>query len=211
MDKLRKTVRSLRPCILRPRDLHFRQLRCFGVGIEVSLALFENNLVGKAHECAGRILAVLAGPITLGPGKIAGDTDGMCTDQYLFAEEHAKKYIGALTSVAERANVVVDILAAGSISINVPLFGYLTQRTGGSLLLHKTFGSTFVQNMSGILQRAVNCKGTLDIYTSPQLAVGQVSFTSLFFGRDCSIICLASNFLLNVCICLAGYRPCLFY
>jgi len=173
VDKLKKTVRSLRPCNLRS-TLHYKQLRCFGVGIEVALVVMECYLKGTAHECPGRILTVLAGPITLGPGKIAADTVNTSSDEVLCAEEYAKKYIGALTSVAEQANVVIDVLAAGLSSINVPLFGYLTQRTGGSLLLHKTFGTAFVQNMSGVLRQPVDCKGTLDLFTSPQLAVGQV-------------------------------------
>jgi len=123
----------------------------------------------------GRVLALLGGPITLGPGTIPPEViDGEEHPEFEFAEQQAKGYISMLTKAAERAEVAVDVLAAGLAAINVPLFGYLTQRTGGCLLLHEGFSEALQRNISAALTRISGYNGILDVYTSPSLALGQV-------------------------------------
>jgi len=152
----------------------------------VGLALLRHEMGGDAGRhygsgrrpgtrSAGRLLALLGGPISIGPGTVPPELlDGEEHPEYDFAEAAARDYVEALTAAAERGGVAVDVLAAGLAAVNVPLFGFLTQRTGGCLLLHETPGPRLGANLGAALRRVVGHRGTLDVFTSPGLAVAQV-------------------------------------
>jgi len=179
-------VESLRPCAQKSVAMRNRA-RCFGVGVEVALALMKHEMgadssrnygsgMGRPrYRGVGRILTVISGPISMGPGTVPPEIiDGEDHPEYEYAEAQAKRYIEAVTAAAERGGVAVDIIAAGLAAVNVPLFGFLTQRTGGCLLLHETFGPLLQQNIRAAISRVAGHRGTLDVFISPSLAVAQV-------------------------------------
>uniref|UniRef100_A0A061RDN1 Protein transport protein SEC23 n=1 Tax=Tetraselmis sp. GSL018 TaxID=582737 RepID=A0A061RDN1_9CHLO len=183
LPSLRDVVESLRPC---PDKAPYRdRARCFGVALEVALALLRRESGGatgtaapmghQQHRGPGRVVAVLGGPITAGPGRVPTEViDGDGQPEYEFAEAQAKAYIEAVTRAAQQGDAAVDILAAGLAAVNVPLFGYLTQRTGGCLLLHEGFSENLKRNLLAALTRTCGYDGLLDVFTSPSIAVGQV-------------------------------------
>lgn len=180
LPALREAVESLRPAPARPGSGQRDRARCFGVAVEVGLALLQRERGGAAgvrqqYRGVGRLVTILGGPITAGPGTVPPEViDGEEHPEYEFAASEAKAYVGLLTRAAERAEVAVDILSAGLAAVNVPLFGYLTQRTGGCLLLHDGFSEALKCNIVAALSRTTGFKGVLDVFVSKELALGQV-------------------------------------
>ncbi|KAK9807565.1 hypothetical protein WJX72_002839 [[Myrmecia] bisecta] len=165
-------VQSLRPRHKEPSTRE-RQ-RCLGEAIEVALQLADEGRAQRDGPGA-RVVVITTGPTTQGPGYVSLDSldnDGALQDEY--AARRAQQYFERLASSAAASGTTVDILAAGLSAVNVPYLAPVAHQSGGTLLLHEDFGPLFGANVAASLQRRVGTNGTLDIRTSPNLAVSQI-------------------------------------
>eukprot|EP00798_Chlamydomonas_sp_ICE-L_P020834 gene20834-27666_t len=153
-----------------------QRTRCLLVAVEAALRLSAAHAgmdPSKArHKLPSptRMLTMLGGPVTMGPGVVPLDLldeidlakDLEKSRELKLAEEHVR----TLSSMAQRIGMPIDVFVGGALSVNLPILTTLAQDSGGALVAHESFGPLFAANLQAALSRTFGKRGILDCYTT---------------------------------------------
>jgi len=130
-----------------PVAAQHRAQRCMGTALNIAVSLLET--CGKGQN-GSRILNLLGGPVTFGPGKIVDEPYAMHIRSHLDMQKErdnckflkpAVKFYGDIADRAQKIGVVIDLFSA-----NLDQFGCIEMKscfelTGGSFVSCDSFGN----------------------------------------------------------------------
>lgn len=120
----------------------------------------------------GRIVVCAAGPVTEGPGSIPTHE---AHPSFAYELERAAQHMAGLGRAAKQLEVAVDVLAAGTCPVRVPVLHPLAQASGGMLLLLADgFEATFAENVRRALLRGSGSRGTLCVRCAAPLQLTRI-------------------------------------
>lgn len=120
----------------------------------------------------GRILVCAAGPVTEGPGSIPAHE---AHPAFQYELQRAAQHMAGLGRQAKQLEVAIDVLAAGTCPVRVPVLLPLAEASGGVLLLLADgFEATFAENVRRALLRGSGSRGSLCVRCSPPLQLARV-------------------------------------
>ena len=176
-------VKSLRPPARKPSRAK-GQLRCLGPAIETSIAIAAASrktdstpsaAAGLAPSSANhRVMVLLGGPATAGPGVAPEGDEEQDGDPAVEAGERdeATRYYAAVGERSYLLGVAVDIFAVSALGVGVARLQALTSASGGSTVVHSTFGEA----LQGSMRQACTGAGTggrsggvVDVHCSAQI------------------------------------------
>ena len=139
-----------------------RPERCTGVAIAVAQALLETT----HNQHSGRIILILGGPCTVGPGMVVGTgldetirshTDILKNENNARYTKEALKFYGGLAQKAVAAGHAIDIFACSLDQVGVHEMRSLSERTGGSLVMSDSFSvATYKESLRKMLEPDVH-------------------------------------------------------
>uniref|UniRef100_A0A7N0UWI4 Protein transport protein SEC23 n=2 Tax=Kalanchoe fedtschenkoi TaxID=63787 RepID=A0A7N0UWI4_KALFE len=165
---------------LRPYKLDIREPsrdRCLGAAVEVAMAIIRGpsaEITGGVVKRVGgnsRIIVCAGGPNTYGPGSVP---HSLTHPNYPHLEKTALKWMDNLGRKAQRHDIVIDILCAGTCPVRVPILQPLAKASGGVLVLHDDFGEAFGVNLQRASNRASGARGLLEIRCADDILITQV-------------------------------------
>ena len=149
-----------------------RPERCTGVALSVAQALLETTHAQRS----GRIIAMLGGACTVGPGAVVGTsleetirshTDLAKNESNARYSKEATKFYSALAAKAVTAGHAIDLFACALDQVGLYEMKVLSEKTGGAVVMADTFSSSvfkdslrklFEPDSGGFLQLAFNAK-----------------------------------------------------
>ncbi|GAQ89659.1 Vesicle coat complex COPII [Klebsormidium nitens] len=169
-------IAALRP--YRGTTPEVERKRCLGVAVEVALALIRgpaSDIVRSSRGQPGgngRILVCAAGPVTEGPGSIPAHE---AHPAFQYELQRAAQHMAGLGRQAKQLEVAIDVLAAGTCPVRVPVLLPLAEASGGTmLLLADGFEATFAENVRRALLRGSGSRGSLCVRCTPPLQLARV-------------------------------------
>lgn len=126
-----------------------------------------------AAEVAGRashVVVLTTGPPDYGPGSVTPAPGEEPAER----ERAARAFYEGLGASAAARACTVSVFCAGMRSFAVPLMRAVAAPTGGSVVVHKRFDSTFAHDLWLLLFRACGSGGTLEVRAPASVAVSRV-------------------------------------
>jgi protein transport protein SEC23 len=135
-----------------------RAERCTGVAISVAQALLETT----HNQHSGRILMMLGGPCTIGPGMVVGTgleetirshTDLQKNEKNARYSKEAVKFYSTVSQKAVAAGHAIDVFVGSLDQVGVHEMRSLSERSGGCLVMSDSFSvGTFKDSLRKLLE-----------------------------------------------------------
>ena len=124
-----------------------RAQRCFGTALNIAVSLLETCGQGQHGS---RIINMIGGPVTYGPGKIVDEPYAMKIRSHLDIQQErentkflkpAVKFFGDIASRAQKLGIVIDSFVADLDQIGIIEMKSCFELTGGSFVTTDSFGN----------------------------------------------------------------------
>ncbi|CAD7703524.1 unnamed protein product [Ostreobium quekettii] len=173
-------VQSLTP--YRPDLVAMERPRCLGPGLHEALHLMQDFRNGQStgdqsatarRGAEGRVMALVGGGPTHGPGAVALDAIDKQGDESSVKE--GLSFFARLAAMAHGAGIPVDIFAVGPAAGHATILEPFSRASGGNFTMHTSVTSQLLaMSMTASLDRQFGSHGILDVRLSHGLKLAAI-------------------------------------